>query len=317
MEKIIVITGTTATGKTEISIKLAKILNGEIISADSMMVYKYMDIGTAKPSLEERQGIPHYVIDVVYPNENFSVQDFLNIANKKIKKIQNKGKTPIVVGGTWLYIQVLLYGLSETPPADIKIREELYKESRESLYKKLSEVDPVYAKKIHINDKKRIVRALEVYYLTGKPFSSFHSWNEPLYDFVGFVFSRERSQIMERIEKRVDKMFELGLVNEVKFLIEKGFKNTLTAMQAIGYKEIIPYIEGKISLEESKKQIIKNTKNFAKIQIRTFKNKFKDKNWYHLDITNCKNEEILDKILEKINQKEEKECTYKMNFLIS
>lgn len=301
MEKIIAITGTTATGKTEISIKLAETLNGEIISADSMMVYKYMDIGTAKPSLEERQGIPHYVIDVVYPNENFSVQDFLNIANKKIREIQSKGKTPIVVGGTWLYIQALLYGLSKAPPADIKIREELYKESKETLYKKLLEVDPVYAKKIHINDKKRTVRALEVYYLTGKPFSSFHSWNKPLYDFVGFVFSREKHQIMERIEKRVEKMFELGLVDEVKFLIEKGFKNSLTAMQAIGYKEIIPYIEGKISLEESKKQIIKNTKNFAKIQIRTFKNKFKDKNWYHLDITNCKNKEILDKILEKMN----------------
>jgi len=301
MEKIIAITGTTATGKTEISIKLAETLNGEIISADSMMVYKYMDIGTAKPSLEERQGIPHYVIDVVYPNENFSVQDFLNIANKKIREIQSKGKTPIVVGGTWLYIQALLYGLSKAPPADIKIREELYKESKETLYKKLLEVDPVYAKKIHINDKKRTVRALEVYYLTGKPFSSFHSWNKPLYDFIGFVFSREKHQIMERIEKRVEKMFELGLVDEVKFLIEKGFKNSLTAMQAIGYKEIIPYIEGKISLEKSKKQIIKNTKNFAKIQIRTFKNKFKDKNWYHLDITNCKNKEILDKILEKIN----------------
>ncbi|HIE58520.1 MAG TPA: tRNA (adenosine(37)-N6)-dimethylallyltransferase MiaA, partial [Hydrogenothermaceae bacterium] len=261
MEKIIAITGTTATGKTEISIKLAETLNGEIISADSMMVYKYMDIGTAKPSLEERQGIPHYVIDVVYPNENFSVQDFLNIANKKIREIQSKGKTPIVVGGTWLYIQALLYGLSKAPPADIKIREELYKESKETLYKKLLEVDPVYAKKIHINDKKRTVRALEVYYLTGKPFSSFHSWNKPLYDFIGFVFSREKHQIMERIEKRVEKMFELGLVDEVKFLIEKGFKNSLTAMQAIGYKEIIPYIEGKISLEESKKQIIKNTKN--------------------------------------------------------
>ena len=301
MKKILVITGITATGKTEVSIKLAKLINGEIISADSMMVYKYMDIGTAKPSMQERQGIPHYAIDVVYPNENFSVQDFLNIAKEKIKEIQNRGKFPIVVGGTWLYIQALLYGLSDAPPADENLRKKLYEENNENLYKKLLTVDPTYAQKIHINDKKRIVRALEVYHLTGKPFSSFHSWNKPLYDFIGFVLSREKSQIMERIEKRVEKMFDLGLVEEVKFLIEKGFKNSLTAMQAIGYKEVIPYLEGKISLEESKKQIIKNTKNFAKIQIRTFKNKFKDKNWYHLDVTKCKNEEILDKILEKIN----------------
>jgi len=301
MEKIIVITGTTATGKTETSIELAKRLNGEIISADSMMVYKFMYIGTAKPTEEERQGIAHHLIDVVYPNQMFSVQDFLDIAKEKIKEIQRKGKIPIVVGGTWLYIQALLYGLSEAPPADEKIRKELYKESKETLYKKLTEVDPVYAKKIHINDKKRIVRALEVYYLTGKPFSSFHSWSKPLYDFVGFVFNREKSQIMERVEKRVKKMFELGLVDEVKFLIEKGFKDSITAMQAIGYKEVIPYIEGKISIEESKNLVIKNTKKFAKIQMRTFKNKFKGKNWYHLDITDCKKEDILDKILEKIN----------------
>ena len=176
MSKIIIITGTTATGKTEVSIGLAKKINGEIISADSMMVYKYMDIGTAKPSIEERQGIPHYAIDVVYPNETFSVQDFLNIAKEKIKDIQKRGKTPIIVGGTWLYIQSLLYGLSPAPPANESIRKKLYEESNEKLYEKLKKVDPIYAKKVHINDKKRIVRALEVYYLTGKPFSSFHSW---------------------------------------------------------------------------------------------------------------------------------------------
>ena len=170
MSKIVVITGTTATGKTEFSIELAAKIDGEIISADSMMVYKYMDIGTARPSIEERKGIPHYLIDVVYPNENFDVKDFVNLASQKIKEIKEKGKIPIIVGGTWLYIQSLLYGISNAPEGNWEIRNELYKEESDVLYGKLKEIDPVYALKIHPNDKKRIVRALEVYYISGKPF---------------------------------------------------------------------------------------------------------------------------------------------------
>ncbi|RMA97690.1 tRNA (adenosine(37)-N6)-dimethylallyltransferase MiaA [Hydrogenothermus marinus] len=302
MNKLIIITGTTATGKTETAINLAKEIDGEIISADSMMVYKYMDIGTAKPTKEEMEGIPHYLIDIRYPNEFFDVKDFISLAKEKIKEITEKGKTAIVVGGTWLYINSLLYGLSEIPTADWNLRNKLYKESSELLYEKLKEVDPVYAEKIHPNDKKRVVRALEVYYLTGKPFSSFHkNEDKPLYDFIGFVFERDRNQIMERIEKRVDKMIEKGLLDEVKFLLDKGYENSITSMQAIGYKELIPYFKGKCSLEEAKENIIKNTKAFAKRQIRTFRKKFKDDKWYFIDIKDEYN--LVNYILEIIKRR--------------
>ena len=302
MKKLVIITGTTATGKTELGIELAKRLNGEIISADSMMVYRHMDIGTAKPTKEEMEGIPHHIIDVVNPDQRFDVQDFLNLATEKIKQIQQKGKTPIIVGGTWLYIQSLLYGISEAPSADWKLREELYKKDSKSLFEELQKVDPKYSHKIHPNDKKRIIRALEVYYLTGKPFSSFHKWEDSKYDFIGFVLNRDKNQLMERIEKRVEKMFEKGLVDEVKNLLDMGFEKSITAMQAIGYKELIPYFHGKTTLEDAKSDIIKNTKYFAKRQIRTFRNKFKSDNWQHLDITSYQLTELADKIEKNIKK---------------
>jgi tRNA dimethylallyltransferase len=297
---MIVITGTTATGKTEVAIEIAKYINGEIISADSMMVYKYMDIGTAKPTEEERKGIPHYLIDVVYPDEYFDVKDFVNLAEKKIKQIKEKGKVPIIVGGTWLYIQSLIYGISDAPEGSWEIRNDLYKKDNLFLYEQLKKIDPLYASKIHINDKKRIVRALEVYYITGKPFSHFHQRNfTTRYKFVGFVLERERNEIMERIEKRVNLMFEKGLLDEVKFLIEKGYEKSITSMQAIGYKELIPYFKGEISYEDAKMNIIKNTKNFAKRQIRTFRSKFKDENWHFVNAKDSNN--LINYILNKIN----------------
>lgn len=276
IKKVIVIAGATATGKTELGIKLAKTLNGEIVSADSMMVYKYMDIGTAKPSIEERESVEHHLIDLVEPSENFSVKDYIQHFDKVVKDIFLKGKIPIVVGGTWLYIQGALYGLSEAPEGDWNLREELYKEDNIILYNKLKEVDPYYAEKIHPNDKRRIVRALEVYLLTKKPFSNFilnHKFKDKRYNFIGFILERDRLELMERIEKRVEKMFEKGLVEEVKKLVDMGFKDSITSMQAIGYKELLPYLDKKISLEEAKDSIINNTKDFAKRQIRTFKNK--------------------------------------------
>lgn len=276
IKKVIVIAGATATGKTELGIKLAKTLNGEIVSADSMMVYKYMDIGTAKPSIEERESVEHHLIDLVEPSENFSVKDYIQHFDKVVKDIFLKGKIPIVVGGTWLYIQGALYGLSEAPEGDWNLREELYKEDNIILYNKLKEVDPYYAEKIHLNDKRRIVRALEVYLLTKKPFSNFilnHKFKDKRYNFIGFILERDRLELMERIEKRVEKMFEKGLVEEVKKLVDMGFKDSITSMQAIGYKELLPYLDKKISLEEAKDSIINNTKDFAKRQIRTFKNK--------------------------------------------
>ena len=303
--KLIVITGPTATGKTEIGIELAKKINGEIISADSMMVYKYMDIGTAKPTKEEMQGIPHYLIDVVEPYEDFSAKDFVEKADEKIKEILEKEKVPIIVGGTWLYIQALLYGLAKAPEGDWKIREKLYKEDNISLYSRLKDIDPQYASKIHPNDKKRVIRALEVYLTTGKPFSKYleeHSFKEKRYDFIGFVFTRPREEIMERVEKRVENMIEKGLVEETKNLIKMGFENAITSKQAIGYKELIPYIKNEISLEEAKEEIIKNTKKFAKRQIRALKNKFKeDKNWKWLDVSQYTKQEVLDKIIKNYN----------------
>lgn len=303
--KIIVITGTTATGKTEVSVELARRINGEIVSADSMMVYRYMDIGTAKPTPEERRGIQHHLIDIVDPDYEFSVKDFIVTADQSIKKIKEKGKIPIVVGGSWLYIHTLIYGLTDAPPTDWNLRESLYKKDIHLLFEQLKKIDPEYASKIHKNDKKRVVRALEVYMLTGKPFSYFHKkhrFKEQRYDFVGFVFEREKNELMERIKIRVEEMFKKGLVNEVEKLLELGYENTLTAKQAIGYKEVIPYIKGQITLEKAKGDVIKNTRDFAKRQIRTFRSKLKsDENWEKIDLSNYTKEELLDTIIKKYN----------------
>ncbi|MBK3333029.1 tRNA (adenosine(37)-N6)-dimethylallyltransferase MiaA [Persephonella atlantica] len=310
--RLIVITGTTATGKTELSIQLAKMIDGEIISADSMMVYRHMDIGTAKPTVEERQGIPHHLIDVVNPDEEFSAKDFLEIADRKIEEITQRGKIPIVVGGTWLYIHTLLYGLTDAPPSDWKLRENLYKRDKKELFSELENVDPLYASKIHPNDKKRVIRALEVYYLTGKPFSQYHlkhRFREKRYSFAGFILEREKEEIMERIEKRVETMFEKGLVEETKKLLEMGYEKAVTSKQAIGYKELIPYIKGETDLLSAKRQIIKNTKDFAKRQIRTFRSKLKGKDWQRITISNYTKDKLLDTIIKKINVEEKDEHT--------
>lgn len=302
-KKLIVITGATATGKTDLSIELANRIGGEIISADAMMVYKYMDIGTAKPTKEIREKIPHYMIDIVEPSEYFSAKDFVDLADKYINTIWNKGKIPIIVGGTWLYIQALLYGLSSAPKGDWKIRDELYKRNNRSLYEELLKIDPEYAKKIHINDKRRIVRALEVFYISGKPFSFFqreHNFKEKKYQFLGLVIERNKEEIMERIEKRVDKMFFDGLVEEVKFLLDKGYENFLTSSQAIGYKELIPYFKGNLSLEEAKRDIVKNTKKFAKRQIKTFRSKFSEKkDWLFINLSGKDFDKIIENFIEK------------------
>ncbi len=297
IRKIIVISGTTATGKTEFSIQLAKRIKGEIVSADSMLVYKYMDIGTAKPTKEEMEGIPHYLIDVVKPDEIFSVKDFVRLADKYIRQIWEKDKIPIIVGGTWLYIQALLFGLSNAPEGNWELRKELYSKDNKELYELLKKVDKQYADKIHINDKKRIIRALEVYFTIGKPFSEFqkeHSFKEKRYNFIGFNLERNRDEIMERIELRIEKMFQKGLVEEVKSLIKMGYEDSITSMQAIGYKEIIPYIKGEIDLETAKHNLIKNTKSFAKRQLRTFRNKFEFEN---INLSNYTKGEVLDKII--------------------
>ncbi len=301
---LIVLTGVTATGKTDLSLELAETIGGEIISADSMMVYRHMDIGTAKPTKEERKRINHYLIDIVDPSEDFTVKDFISEADKAVNEIIKKGKIPMVVGGTWLYIQSLLFGLTDAPEGNFKLREKLYRFDSEELYSKLKRVDPDYADKIHVNDKKRIVRALEVYLTSKKPFSYYlskHNFEERRYDFIGFILERDRDELMVRIEKRVEKMFKEGLIDEVKFLVEMGYENFLTSSQAIGYKEVVPYLKGEVTLDEAKDQVVKNTKRFAKRQIRTFRSKFKNPNmWNRVDMSNYTNREVLYKIIEKI-----------------
>jgi len=270
----IILGGPTASGKTEIAHELAKLLDAQIISADSMCVYKFMNIGTAKPSLEKRKEIRYHMIDIVLPNEYFDTYMYVEKANDLIKQIKQKGKIPIIVGGTYLYIQALLYGLPETSEPDFKLRKRLEdianKKGLDFLYEKLKTTDKAYADKIGKNDKKRIIRALEVFINTGKPFSSFHRWKEPRLNVLSFYTDLSQEELNKNIEKRAYYMIEQGLEVECINLLCLGYKNTMTSSQAIGYKEMIPYIEGKINLKEAVENIIKNTKEYASRQRRWF-----------------------------------------------
>lgn len=278
MEKVIVLIGPTASGKTATSIELAKRINGEIVSADSMQIYKYMDIGTAKPDINERRGIKHYLLDEVTPDEEFSVARFRVLALKYIEEILKKGKTPIVTGGTGLYINSLVYNInfSETI-CDPELREKLKKEAEEKgniyLHDKLKQIDPEAAEKIHINDLKRIIRAIEVYEHTKKPIS-YHQkisrQNPPIYDFIIIGLRVDRKILYQRINDRVDRMIQAGLIEEVKKLAGMGYKKTDTAMQGLGYKEIMAYLDGEISLDEAIYIIKRDTRHYAKRQYTWF-----------------------------------------------
>ncbi len=290
MEPVIVIVGPTASGKTSLSIELAKRINGEIISADSMQVYKYMDIGTAKPDADEMAGIKHYLIDEIYPDEEFNVAKYRELALRDINKIIEKGKHPIIAGGTGLYINSLVYNInfSETI-SDWELREQLQKESEEKgsrfLYDQLLEVDPEAAKKIHENDTKRIIRAIEVFKHTQKPISYHHQQSRlepPPYDYRIFGLRMERSKLYERIEKRVDRMFEQGLVTEVKKLREMGYGRNTIAMQGLGYKEIFAYLRGEATLEEANFIIKRDTRHYAKRQLTWFK-RVENIHWLDMD----------------------------------
>lgn len=276
MPKVIVICGATASGKTTLSVSLAKALNGEIISADSMLVYKGLNIGTAKPSQEEMDGIPHHLIDVVNPTEAFSVSDYENMALPIVERLLNKGKTPIICGGTGFYINSLLYksqfgnvGADEAVRAKYeKLAEEMGKEYVHAI---LKEKDPESAEKLHYNDLKRVIRALEIYDVTGKAKSEQQDKPIPRFDFVAFSIEYPRETLYERINQRVDIMFEQGLVSEVQALLDNGVDEEMQCMQGIGYKEVAEGLRIGASEEEIKELIKKNTRNYAKRQQTFFK----------------------------------------------
>lgn len=275
--KVVVIVGPTASGKTAVSIKLAKKINGEIISADSMQIYKYMDIGTAKPTLDEMQGIKHYMLDVVMPDETFNVAKYKSMAESAIEEILKKGKVPIIVGGTGLYINTLVDGIEFADvPGDEEYRNELiekgYREGAMSIYKELEKVDSESAKKIDPNNIRRVARALEIYKVTGKTKTQLdiESRKEVKYDYRLFGMEWDRETLYNRIDLRVDKMIEAGLIDEVRNVTEK-FKISNTAVQGLGYKEVIEFLNGNISYEEMIEKLKLETRHYAKRQLTWFR----------------------------------------------
>jgi len=277
-KKVIVIGGPTATGKTALSIELAKQVDGEIISADSMLIYKGMDIGTAKPTIEEREGIAHYMIDVIEPNQRFSVADYKKGAIKAIEEILKKGKVPIIVGGTGLYIDTLIYGI-DYPDIEIdleyrkKLEERIEKEGLDKLYEEAKEIDSEAIQKISQNDQKRICRILELYQATGKTKTELEiesRKNGIPYEYHMFAINMERERLYERINKRVDLMLEQGLIEEVQNIWET-YQEFPTAMQGLGYKEVVEYLENKISKEEMIEKIKMETRRYAKRQFTWFR----------------------------------------------
>ena len=276
--KVIVICGPTASGKTTLSIQLAQKINGEIISSDSMQIYKDMNIGTAKPDQQEMQGIKHYLLDFVEPNQRYSVADYKKDAENAIEDILQKGKVPIIVGGTGLYVDSLIYGI-EYPNIefDENYRKELErrveKEGLEKLYEKAKKIDPQAMKKISRNDQKRILRVLEIYNATGKTKTEQEiesRKNEVKYDYRVFAINMDREKLYDRINKRVDIMIQKGLIEEVENLLKK-YNEFPTAMQGLGYKEVVEYIQGKVLKEDMIENIKRESRRYAKRQITWFK----------------------------------------------
>jgi len=295
---LIVITGPTAVGKTDFSLLLAREIGGEIISADSMQVYKGLDIGTDKVSREVRKAIPHYLIDEVEPSEKFSVADFVERADRAVREIWKKGKYPIVVGGTGFYIKALLFGLPETPPSNGKLREELKELSDQELYREVLKVSPEYAEKVGPRDRKRLIRALEVFRLTGRPITSFKLWQkEPRYPFLGCFLYRNRPELYKRIEDRVESQVERGLVDEARRLLAMG--EGLTALQALGYKEMAGYIKGEMTLNQAKELLKRRTKEFAKRQFTWFR---KEPYFRWVNLSEVSQEELLKRIKEELKE---------------
>lgn len=289
-QPLIILTGPTAVGKTKLSIELAKSVNGEIISADSMQVYKYMDIGSAKIKQKEMEGIKHYLVDILEPTQDFNVVLFQKYAKEAMAQIYAKGKIPILVGGTGFYIQSVLYDIDFTEnDEDTQLRRELEELAKQKgaqyLHMVLQECDPKSAQMIHANNVKRVIRAIEFYRQTGKPISEHNEQErgkESAYDSHYFVLTDVRDRLYANIDRRVDQMLEEGLVEEVKKLMEMGCRRESTAMQGLGYKEIIAYLLGEITLEEAVYLIKRDTRHFAKRQLTWFRRE-KDVIWVEKD----------------------------------
>lgn len=307
---MIILTGPTAVGKTKASIALAKSIGGEIISADSMQVYKYMDIGSAKIRPEEMEGVLHYLIDELEPDEEFHVVRFQEMAKQALEKIYANGHIPIVVGGTGFYIQALLYDIDFTQSnEDSSYRKELERAAKEKgaeyLHAKLREVDEKSAETIHANNVKRVIRALEFFKQTGQKISE-HNETERAkkspYDFCYFVLTDERGNLYDRIDKRVDQMMQDGLLQEVKQLKERGYTKEMVSMQGLGYKELLEYLEGNCTLEEAVYILKRDTRHFAKRQLTWFRRErdviWIDKKQYHYE-----ENQIVDAMMKKIRER--------------
>ena len=282
-QKIIAITGPSASGKTKLSIELAKKIDGEIISVDSRQIYKELDIGSAKPTLKEQDGIPHYLMDIIDLNQEYTVANFCDDANIKIKEIINKGKVPILVGGTGLYFRVLLqdFDLPRVEP-NKELREELEQKSSEELFSLLKEKDPDIAEKIHFNNKVKIIRALEVCLTLGIPMSKAQKKKESEYNVLWFgLNAQNREFLYGRINKRVDIMFEQGLIDEAKKLFDKYGENKIL-LGTIGYQELFPYLKGETDFETASNLLKQNTRRYAKRQISWF-NANKDIYWFDIE----------------------------------
>jgi len=298
MKKGIVIAGPTGVGKTALSIKLAKLLDADIISADSAQVYRGMDIGTAKITFEEMEGVPHYMLDILEPIKKYSVGDFQKDVDRILKEEEKKDRFVILTGGTGLYINSITEGLSDLPASDTKMREEFMQKSSEELYEELKKVDPEGAEEIHPNNKKRVERALEVYKLTGEKFSILSKKNiKNSYDFLKIALERGRENLYERINMRVDIMIEQGLEKEVRELYEK-YGEILRKINIIGYSEFIDYFKGEITYEEAVDKIKQNSRRYAKRQFTWFKNDH-TYIWYNLD--ELSENEIIEDVVKKLN----------------
>ena len=308
---MIILTGPTAVGKSALSVELAKKINGAVISADSMQVYRHMDIGSAKITPEEMQGVTHYMIDELEPDEEFHVVRFVTMAKEYLKEIYADGKIPIIAGGTGFYIQALLYDIDFTEQqCDETYRRQLEDLAREHgaeyLHGILREVDPASAEAIHANNIKRVIRALEFYHLSGKKISEHNETErqkQSPYNFAYFVLTDERAKLYERIDRRVDAMIEAGLVEEVKKLKSKGCSREMVSMQGLGYKEILAYLDGGCTLEEAVYIIKRETRHFAKRQLTWFKRE-RDVIWLDKQAFGCDDAAILKDMISILEEKE-------------